>query len=79
MVPNAVWAAADPEAYLGGRVPTVAPSGRARSRAHDRTDNGALVGALEVIPTTADYVLDLIRRQQPLAAAVRRWRAAPWR
>jgi NADH-quinone oxidoreductase subunit B len=60
VVANAVWAAADPKAYLGGRVPTVAHLAELEV-GYDRSDNARWSGALEVIPTTADYVLDLIR------------------
>ena len=60
IVPNAVWTAADPKAYLGGRVPTVAHLAELEV-GYDRSDNARWSGALEVIPTTADYVLDLIR------------------
>jgi len=60
VVPNAVWAPADPKAYLGGRVPTVAHLAELEV-GYDRSDNARWSGALEVIPTTADYVLDLIR------------------
>ena len=60
VVANAVWAAADPKAYLGGRVPTVAHLAEIEV-GYDRSDNARWSGALEVIPTTADYVLDLIR------------------
>jgi len=59
-VPNAVWATADPKAYLGGRVPTIAHLAELEV-GFDRSDNARWSGALEVIPTTADYVLDLIR------------------
>jgi NADH-quinone oxidoreductase subunit B len=60
IVPNAVWAPVDPRAYLGGRVPTVAHLAELEV-GYDRSDNARWSGALEVIPTTADYVLDLIR------------------
>ena len=60
VVPNAIWAPADPKAYLGGRVPTVAHLAELEV-GYDRSDNARWSGALEVIPTTADYVLDLIR------------------
>jgi NADH-quinone oxidoreductase subunit B len=60
VVPNAVWAPADPQAYRGGRMPTVAHLAELEV-GFDRSDNARWTGALEVIPTTADYVLDLIR------------------
>ncbi|HVQ23353.1 MAG TPA: hypothetical protein VMT36_08770, partial [Candidatus Saccharimonadia bacterium] len=49
VVPNAIWAAADPKAYLGGRVPTVAHLAELEV-GYDRSDNARWSGALEVIP-----------------------------
>ena len=57
-MPNTVWAPADPTAYFGGRPPTI--THLAELEQLDKGDNGRW-GALDVIPTYADYVLDLIR------------------
>jgi NADH-quinone oxidoreductase subunit B len=58
IVENTLWSAANPQAYAGG-----APSQITHLRAlelGDKSDNGRW-GALDIIPTKADYVLDLIR------------------
>jgi len=62
VVPNTLWTPADPAAYGGVPVdeaPTLA------LRRYDETGEGrrndGRWGALDVIPTKADYVLDLIR------------------
>jgi hypothetical protein len=60
VVPNTLWQAANPLAYDGGR-----PAEITHLREFGLTDVGrrddARWGALEVVPTKADYVLDLIR------------------
>ena len=53
-----MWAPADPTAYYGNRPPTV--THLAELEFLEKGDNGRW-GALDVIPTYADYVLDLIR------------------
>jgi len=62
VVPNALWAPVDGEAY--GGVPLDETSTLALKR-YDETGEGrrndGRWGALDVIPTKADYVLDLIR------------------
>ncbi len=58
IVPNTVWAPADPTAYFGGQPPRV--NHLAQLEQLDKSDTGRW-GALDVIPTYADYVLDLIR------------------
>ena len=58
VVPNTLWQAADPTAYGGGRPPTI--THLAELELEDKGDN-ARWGALEVIPTTADYLLDYLR------------------
>jgi NADH-quinone oxidoreductase subunit B len=58
VVPNTVWTPADPTAYFGGRPPTI--THLAQLEDMDKGDNGRW-GALDVIPTYSDYVLDLIR------------------
>jgi NADH-quinone oxidoreductase subunit B len=60
VVPNAVWRAADPKAYGGGQPPTITHL-REWALTGDQTDDARWSGALEIIPTKADYVLDLIR------------------
>jgi NADH-quinone oxidoreductase subunit B len=58
IVPNTLWSAANPQAYMGG-----APSQITHLRElelGDKTDNGRWA-ALDIIPTKADYILDLIR------------------
>jgi NADH-quinone oxidoreductase subunit B len=61
IVPNTLWQAADPTAYGGGQESDIT---HLASHEHDpayRRDDARWSGALEVIPTKADYVLDLIR------------------
>ena len=62
VVPNTLWTPADPAAY-GGQPVELAPS--LALKRYDETGGGrrddARWGALDVIPTKADYVLDLIR------------------
>src|SRR4029078_12766970 len=58
VVPNTLWQAAAPPAYGGGRPPTV--THLAELELEDKGDNGRW-GALDVIPTTADYLLDYLR------------------
>ena len=59
VVPNTLWASTDPLAYPGGGTPDT------HLREWGATDAGrhddARWGALEIIPTKADVVLDLIR------------------
>jgi NADH-quinone oxidoreductase subunit B len=57
-VENTLWSAADPRAYSGG-----APSQITHLRELELMDKGdtGRWRALEIIPTKADYVLDLIR------------------
>jgi NADH-quinone oxidoreductase subunit B len=62
VVANALWTPADPAAYAGVPVdgaPTMALKRYEESGEGRRND--ARWGALDVIPTKADYVLDLIR------------------
>jgi NADH-quinone oxidoreductase subunit B len=60
VVPNTLWRSADPLAYVGGETDEVT-----HLREFGATDAGRLDdarwGALQVIPTNADYILDLIR------------------
>ena len=59
VVPNTLWRPADPSAYHGGMPPTITHL-REWEATGDQSDDGRW-GALDVIPTKADYVLDLIR------------------
>ena len=60
VVPNTMWAPADPLAYVGGPTAEIT-----HLREFGRTDAGrkddARWGALQIIPANADYILDLIR------------------
>jgi NADH-quinone oxidoreductase subunit B len=61
VVPNTLWASTDPAAYGGGQ-----PTDITHLQTHEndpayRRDDARWSGPLEVIPTKADYVLDLIR------------------
>ena len=58
IIPNSTWKAADPEAYDGGRPADI--DHLKELEFEDKFDNGRW-GALDVVPTTADYVLDYIR------------------
>ncbi len=58
VVPNTLWQAADPTAYGGGQPPTI--THLAELEFEEKGDN-ARWGALDVIPTTADYLLDYLR------------------
>ncbi len=60
VVANTLWSAADPAAYDGGRPPAITHL-REMELYGDNSDNARFSGALEIIPTKADYVLDLIR------------------
>jgi NADH-quinone oxidoreductase subunit B len=58
IVPNTIWTPADPRAYGGGRATSI--DHLRELEFEDKGDNGRW-GALDVIPTYSDYVLDLIR------------------
>jgi len=59
VVPNTAWTPANPTAY-GGGMPAAITHLR-ELEFGDKSDNARWSGALEIIPTKADYVLDLIR------------------
>ena len=59
VLPNTIWTPADPSAYGGGRPP--ADTHLREWEATGAHGDDARWGALDVIPTKADYVLDLIR------------------
>ncbi len=59
IVPNTGWSAVDPTAYNGGQ-PSQIDHLRQLETGEYKRDTGRW-GALDIIPTKADYVLDLIR------------------
>ena len=61
VVPNTLWQAADPAAYNGGQPTDITHLREYEASGLGRRDDARWGGALEVIPTKADYVLDLIR------------------
>jgi len=61
VVPNTLWRAADPLAYGGGQESDITHLREHELDPEFRRDNARWTGPLEVIPTKADYVLDLIR------------------
>ena len=61
VVPNTLWRADDPEAYDGGRESDITHLREFEASGLGRRDDARWSGVLEVIPTKADYVLDLIR------------------
>jgi NADH-quinone oxidoreductase subunit B len=60
VVPNTLWQPANPLAYDGGRPAEVTHLREFALTDAGRTDD-ARWGGLQVVPTTADFVLDLIR------------------
>jgi NADH-quinone oxidoreductase subunit B len=60
VVPNTMWESVDPLAYVGGQSDQNTHLRQLESSDLLRTDD-ARWGALDVIPTKADFVLDLIR------------------
>ena len=61
IVPNTLWQAADPAAYDGGRASDITHLAEFEASGAGRRDDARWGGFLEVVPTTADHVLDLIR------------------
>jgi NADH-quinone oxidoreductase subunit B len=61
VVPNTLWTSADPLAYEGGQPTDITHLREFEASGAGRRDDARWSGALEVIPTKADYVLDLIR------------------
>ena len=61
VVPNTLWQSADSAAYDGGRATDITHLREYEASGAARRDDGHWGSALEVIPTKADYVLDLIR------------------
>jgi NADH-quinone oxidoreductase subunit B len=58
---NELWAAANPAAYDGGRPADITHLAEFDAAGLGRRDDARWTGLLEVIPTKADYVLDLLR------------------
>jgi NADH-quinone oxidoreductase subunit B len=61
VVANTLWTSPDPFAYQGGLEPDVTHLRDVEQSGIARHDDARWSGLLEVIPTKADYVLDLIR------------------
>ena len=61
IVPNDLWTPADPTAYDHGREDPRAHLTELAASGAARRDDARWSGVLEVIPTKADYVLDLLR------------------
>jgi NADH-quinone oxidoreductase subunit B len=61
VVPNSLWQSSNPIAYDGGRPTDITHLREWGQTADARRDNARWAGPLEVIPTKADYVLDLLR------------------
>ena len=59
VVENTLWSSINPQAYMGGAPPLITHL-RELEEHGDKTDNARWT-ALDIIPTKADYVLDLIR------------------
>ena len=59
VVPNTFWTSANPSAYGGGQPAAI--THLRELEGWDKRDNGRWSGTLAVIPTKADYILDLIR------------------
>ena len=59
VVPNTLWTSINPQAYSGGMAPQITHL-REEELHGDHSDNGRWQ-ALDIIPTKADLVLDLIR------------------
>jgi len=58
---NELWAAANPLAYDGGRAAEITHLAEVEASGIARRDDARWSGMLEIIPTKADYVLDLLR------------------
>ena len=61
VVPNTLWRSTDPAAYHGNQPTDITHLAEFEASGQGRRDNARWSGPLEVIPTKADYVLDLIR------------------
>ena len=61
VVSNDLWSPADPTAYFGGQPPTETHLREFGATMEGRRDDARWSGILEIIPTKADIVLDLLR------------------
>jgi NADH-quinone oxidoreductase subunit B len=61
IVPNELWSAADPAAYDGGRASDITHLAEVEASGIASHDDARWSGALSIIPTKADIVLDLVR------------------
>jgi len=61
VVPNTLWRSVDPAAYEGDQPTTITHLAELEASGAGRRDDARWSGPLEIIPTKADYVLDLIR------------------
>jgi NADH-quinone oxidoreductase subunit B len=61
IVTNTLWQSTDPNAYQGNLEPEVTHLREVEASGIARRDDARWSGVLEVIPTKADYLLDLIR------------------
>ena len=61
VVRNDLWQSSDPLAYIAGSQNDITHLAEVEASGAGRRDNARWGGALEVIPTKADYVLDLVR------------------
>jgi NADH-quinone oxidoreductase subunit B len=61
VVPNTLWQSSNPLAYDGGRPSDITHLADVEASGIATRDNARWGGALEVIPTKADLVLDLLR------------------
>ncbi len=61
VVPNTLWTSTDPMAYGGGRPTDITHLREFEVAGGGQRDDARWTGPLELIPTKADYVLDLIR------------------
>ncbi len=61
VVANTLWRSTDPNAYQGSLEPEVTHLREVEASGIGRRDDARWSGVLEVIPTKADYLLDLIR------------------
>jgi len=61
VLPNVLWTSADPLAYASGLAPLTPHLADYAASGLARRDDARWSGALEIIPTKADVVLDLIR------------------
>ncbi len=61
VVPNTLWESVDPTAYNGGQPTDITHLREIEASGLMNHESGRWTGIVDVIPTKADYVLDLIR------------------